>query len=69
MGYIFKEAWHFPMDVLVKNIFHRNPDKITGVLHEKNKLNETIQRHESDTVVDPMPINEMPIVKLFLSIV
>ena len=53
----------------MKNIFHRNPEKIAGVLYEQNKLNETIQGHESDTVVDPMPINETPIVKSFLSIV
>ena len=30
------------------------PRKITGVLYEQNKLNETIQRHKCDTAVHPI---------------
>ena len=34
-----------------KNSFFEIPRKITGVLYEKNKLSETIQRHKGDAVV------------------
>ena len=49
------------MDVRVKNMFLEIPRKITGVLYEQNQSNETIQRHESDTAIDLMSIDEMPI--------
>ena len=49
--FLSKHLWHFLMDVLVKNSFLEIPRKITGVLYEKNKLSETIQRHKGDAVV------------------
>ena len=42
--------------MLVKTVCFEIPRKITGAPYEQNKLNETIQRHESDTAVGPMPI-------------
>ena len=60
--FVSTHLWHFPMDVLVKNIFLEIPRKITGVLYEQNKSNETIQRHESDTAVQHMPMVDIPIV-------
>ena len=40
---------------------------VTGVLYEQNKSNKTIQRHESDTEVNPMHIDEIPIDIWFIS--
>ena len=54
------------MDVLVKNSFLEIPRKITGLLYEKNKLNE-IQRHKGDAVVYPMLIDDISIVRLCIS--
>ena len=31
-------------------------EEIIGVLYEQNKSNETMQRHESDTTIDPVSI-------------
>ena len=62
--FLSKHLWHFLMDVLVKN--REIPRKITGVLYEKNKLSETIQRHKGDAVVYPMLIDEIMIVRLCL---
>ena len=50
-----------------KNSFFEIPRKITGVLYEKNKLSETIQRHKGDAVVYPMLIDEITIVRFCLS--
>ena len=55
------------MDVHVKNMFLEIPRKITGVLYEQNQSNETIQRHASDTAIDPMSMDEMPIDIWFIS--
>ena len=62
-------VWHFPRTCLLKNMFLEIPRKITGVLYEQNKLNETIQRHKSDTVVASMPIDEMRINIWFIFII
>ena len=53
MGLFSKHVWHFPIDVLVKENLEISR-KITSVLYKQNKLNETIQRHKSDTVVHPI---------------
>tara|TARA_B110001450_G_C17299145_1_gene350704 strand:- start:274 stop:426 length:153 start_codon:yes stop_codon:yes gene_type:complete len=50
------------MDVLVKNMFLEIPRKITGMLYKQNKSNKTLQRHESDTTVQPMPMVDILIV-------
>ena len=39
------------------------------MLYEQNKLNETIQRHKSDTVVNPMSLDKILIDIWFISIV
>ena len=62
-------VWHFPRTCLLKNMFLEIPRKITGVLYEQNKLNETIQRHKSDTVVNPMSLDKILIDIWFISIV
>ena len=56
----------FPMDVLVKNAFMANSDKTLRCLCEQNKSNKTIQSLLINTVAAYMPIDEMPIVRLFL---
>ena len=43
--------------------------KTAGVFNEQNKSNETIQRHESDTAIQPIPMVDILIVRLFLSTV
>ena len=56
----------FPMDVLVKNAFMENSNKTSSCLYEQNKSNETIRRLLINTVSAYMPIDEIPIVRLFL---
>ena len=55
------------MDVFVKHMFLEIPRKIIGVLYEQNKSNETIQRYESDTVINPTPMDDMSIDIWFIS--
>ena len=57
---------HFPMDMLVKNIFYGNIDKSLWCCYEQNNRKESKYKHTVDTVVDPMSIDEIPIVRLFL---
>ena len=64
---VFSCNRQFPMDVLVKNAFMANSDKTSRCLYEQNKSNETIQSLLINTVAAYMPIDEMPIVRLFIS--
>ena len=57
---------HFPMDVLVKNIFDGNIDKSLWCLYEEKKSNEAIRRLLINTVPAYMPIDEIPIIRPFL---
>ena len=41
--------------------------KTAGVFNEQNKSNETIQRHESDTAIDLMPMDKILIDIWFVS--
>ena len=41
--------------------------EIIGVLYEQNKSNETMQRHESDTTIDLVSIDEILIDLWFIS--
>ena len=43
------------------------PRKSTGVLYEQNHGKKMKYKHTVDTAVDPMPIDEMPIVRSFIS--
>ena len=49
-----------------KKYFFGNPE---NNFHKQNKSNETIQRHESDTAIQPIPMVDILIVRLFLSTV
>ena len=55
------------MNVFVKNIFLEIPGKIPGIHYKQNKSNETIQRYESDTVINPTPMDDMSIDIWFIS--
>ena len=55
------------MDVLVKKNFTEIPRKSTGVLYEQNHGKKMKYKHTVDTTVDPMPIDEMWIVRSFIS--
>ena len=44
------------------------PRKITGVLYEQNKSNETIQRHSSDEAVQPMHMVDILIIRLYIMV-
>ena len=56
------------MDIPVINMFLEIPRKISGMLYyEQNRSNKTLQGHKSDTAVHSITIDEMPIVRLFLS--
>ena len=56
------------MDMPVINMFLEIPRKISGMLYyEQNRSNKTLQGHKSDTAVHSITIDEMPIVRLFLS--
>ena len=55
------------MDVLVKNNFFGNVDKISWRLYEENKSNKAIRRLLINTVPAYMPIDEIAVVRLFLS--
>ena len=57
------------MDVLVKNNFNGNIDKSLWCYDEQNNQTQMKYKHTVDTAVDPMPIDEMPIVRSFISIV
>ena len=46
--------------------FFRKSIKFTGVLYKQNKSNATIKRLLINTVTAYMPIDEIPIVRLFL---
>ena len=48
-------------------IFFRKSIKFTGVLYKQNKSNETILRLLINTVSAYMPIDEMTIVRWFIS--
>ena len=41
--------------------------KTAGMFNEQNKSNETIQRHESDTAIDLMPMDKILIDIWFVS--
>ena len=60
-------VWHFPMDVLVKNIFCTNSDKSLWCLYEQNIHEYLKYRLEINTEFAYMPIDEKRIVRLFLS--
>ena len=65
-GCVFVQYRHIPMDVLVKNIFFLKVDKSYRCLYEENKSNETIRRLLINTVPVYVPIDEIPVVRLFL---
>ena len=68
MRFLSKHLWHFLIDVLVRNMFLEIPARKTaGMFNEQNKSNETIQRHESDTAIDPMPMDKISIDIWFIS--
>ena len=58
----------FSDDGHICNIFLQIPIQLQVCLYEQNKSNETIQRLLINTVPAYMPIDEMPIVRSFLSI-
>ena len=55
------------MDVFKYYLLLETSIKITSVLYEQNKSNETIKRHKSGAVVYHMPIDEMQIDIWFIS--
>ena len=55
------------MDVFKYYLLLETSIKITSVLYEQNKSNETIKRHKSGAVVYHMPIDEMKIDIWFIS--
>ena len=69
MGCIFKEAWHFQLNVLVKKNIYGNIDKSLWCYDEQKKHEYMKYEHTVDTVAVCMPIDEMPIDIWFISIV
>ena len=68
-GFFLSTYGTFRMDVLVKNIFSGNVDKTERSLYEQNQDKQIKYKHAVDTAVASMPIDEMSINKLFVSIV
>ena len=66
--FISKHLWHFPMDVLVKNIFPRNPKKSLWWYYYKQNNQKWIKhKHTVDTVVDTMSKVDTIVVRSFIS--
>ena len=60
---------HLPMDVLVKNNFYGNIDKSLWCYDEQNNQTQMKYKLAVDTAVYPLPMVDILLVILFVSIV